>query len=639
VILDKETINAKRDALSAIATTLKSEFFGLDTIIDQVMSSIEAWYICPEIITRPVIVNLWGMTGVGKTALVRRLSSLLGFSDRFVEVVMDGGSQHGYWSSTLASILRDSKIEEAHPGILLLDEMQRFRTVDTMGGDIEVERYADTWTLLSDGKFSANSSAIAEVEMMFAEQLYDVEEPETTDELINGKDEEKKEKKISPWQARSLKKTLRLSESIATIMSWKKEDIQEALRAMDDRESWEYDYTKLVIFVSGNLDQAFVGATATGDSDTDADFYHNLTKNVSLSQIKKSLTAQFRPEQVARFGSNHVIYPSMSKASYQALIKSTCKRYTDEMENLSGKSFVVADSLLAAIYENSVFPTQGTRPVFSAIHMIFSSLLMAVTFWMIEEGHESVKLEMVGEWVKPGEWVKATTGSTYKMFKVDMRLSEQRAQITDNFRTMVAVHEAGHALVYAIKHNCAPFEVKVNVASFTGGYMANAVPSPYKIENRASIRAQLEVMLAGRCAEEIVFGKDGASNGAESDIAVATTTASHYVRKWGFDNYTARVESGKADRITWITKIAETDESIIGLLEHAYDEASHTLRSNTAYFVTIVKALLEKGVLTQAEFIELSKPFRTLGTEEMIKSHTDAWDVFQIRNELTLNSM
>lgn len=626
MILDKATINAKRDKLSAIANTLKGEFFGLDSIIDQVMNSIEAWYICPTIITRPVIVNLWGMTGVGKTALVRRLSSLLEFSDRFVEVVMDGGSQHGYWSSTLASILRDSKVEEGEPGILLLDEMQRFRTVDSMGGDIEVERYADTWTLLSDGKFSANSSAIAEVEMMFAEQLYNVDEPETADELINGKekddDEENKKKKISPWQARSLKKTLRLSESIAKIMTWQKEDILEALRAMDERESWEYDYTKLVIFVSGNLDQAFIGSTATGDSDTDADFYHNLTKNVSLSQIKKSLTAQFKPEQVARFGSNHVIYPSMSKASYQALIKSTCKRYTDDMEGLSGKSFVIADSLLDAIYDNSVFPTQGTRPVFSAIHMIFSSLLMEVTFWLIEEGHPSVKLEM------DGDSVKATSGSTHKQFKVDLRLSEQRAQITDKFRTMVAAHEAGHALVYALRHQCAPFEVKVNVASFTGGYMSTTVPSPYKIENRAATRAHLAVLLAGRCAEEMVFGADNASNGAESDIAAATNTASAYVRRWGFDDYIARVESAKADRISWITKISETDENIISLLENAYEVASHTLRSNTSYFITIVKALLSKGVLTQAEFIELSKPFCALGTEEVIADHCEAWESF-----------
>lgn len=624
MILDKATINEKRDTLSAIASTLKSEFFGLDTIIDQVMRSIEAWYICPQIITRPVIVNLWGMTGVGKTALVRRLSSLLGFSDRFVEVVMDGGSQHGYWSSTLSSILRDSKVEEGEPGILLLDEMQRFRTVDSMGGDVEVERYADTWTLLSDGKFSANSSAIAEIEMMFAEQLYDVEEPETVDELINGPDEEKKNKKISPWQARNLKKTLRLNESITKIMTWKKEDIQEALRSMDGRESWEYDFTKLVIFVSGNLDQAFIGATATGDSDTDADYYHGLTKSVSLSQIKKALTAQFKPEQVARFGSNHIIYPSMSKASYEALIAATCRRYTDEMEKLSGKKFHVTRELLQAIYDNSVFPTQGTRPVFSAIHMMFSSLLMDVAFWMIEKDLEEVTLDMLFDAV-----VIAKANGEEHTFGVDMRLTEQRAQITRDFRTMVAVHEAGHAVAYAVRKNAAPFEVKVNLASFQGGYMAAAVPSPYKIETKASIVNDIVVLLAGRAAEEMVFGRDNASNGAESDIVEATNRASAYVRKWGFGNVPGRVESGSADRISWITKISESDSELMSLLSNAYDTARQLLQQNRSYFVKVVSELIKSGVLKQDEYITLSKPFIALGTEEKVAEHVEKWEEFE----------
>ena len=627
MILDKETINAKRKALATVSETLKSEFFGLDDIIDQVMRSIEAWYICPQIITRPVIVNLWGMTGVGKTALVRRLSSLLGFADRFVEVVMDGGSQHGYWSSTLASILRDSKVEEGQPGILLLDEMQRFRTIDTLGQDVEVERYADTWTLLSDGKFSANSSAIAEVEMMFAEHLYDISDPDDDDYEEEGVpsnlEGEKKEKKISPWQARNLKKTLRLNESIAKIMTWKKEDILEALRSLDDRESWEYDYTKLVIFVSGNLDSAFVGATATGDSDTDADYYHNLTRQVTLSQIKKALTSQFKPEQVARFGSNHVIYPSMSKASYEALIKSTCLRYTDEMERLSGKKFSVTQNLLDAIYENSVFPTQGTRPVFSAIHMIFSSLLMDVAFWMIEENLPEVTLDLTGG------VVRATAGAVEQFFGVDLRLSEQRSNITRNFRTMVAVHEAGHAIVYALKKKCAPFEVKVNLASFQGGYMASATPSQYKIETKESVRQDLAVYLAGRCAEELVFGAEHASNGSESDIIAATNMASAYVRRWGFGDYPGRVESASADRVQWITRIADTDSNVIDLLADAHHEATKVLAENREYFTLVVKELLERGVIRQSEFIFLSKPYVALGREEEEQdAHAEEWQKF-----------
>jgi cell division protease FtsH len=254
--------------------------------------------------------------------------------------------------------------------------------------------------------------------------------------------------------------------------------------------------------------------------------------------------------------------------------------------------------------------------------MIFSSLLMEVTFWLIEEGYQSVKLEM------EGDHVKATSGTAVKSFKVDMRLSEQRAQITPNFRTMVAVHEAGHAVVYALLHKCAPFEVKVNVASFTGGYMATAVASPYKIETKAALRASLSVLFAGRCAEELVFGEDNASNGAESDFSAATNTASAYVRKWGFDRYTARIESGKAERISWVTRIEETDSRILGLLERAHNEARGLIEQNKAYFSVVVNALLEKGVLTQAEFIELSKPFIAIGTEEVIADHGEKWAEF-----------
>jgi cell division protease FtsH len=67
--------------LSEAVQTLKTEFVGLDTIIDEISESISSWYITPEIISRPVVISLWGMTGTGKSSVVRRLTQLLGLKN------------------------------------------------------------------------------------------------------------------------------------------------------------------------------------------------------------------------------------------------------------------------------------------------------------------------------------------------------------------------------------------------------------------------------------------------------------------------------------------------------------------------------------------------------------------------------
>lgn len=135
-------IALRSDTLARVREELRAELFGIDAIIDRVIDAVRAWYVLPEVIQRPVIVCLWGLTGTGKTQLVRLLAQKLGFYDRFVEVQMDGFSHgSGYWSSSISGMLGESGIEESAPGILLLDEFQRFRTINDKGDDLKVQRY------------------------------------------------------------------------------------------------------------------------------------------------------------------------------------------------------------------------------------------------------------------------------------------------------------------------------------------------------------------------------------------------------------------------------------------------------------------------------------------------------------------
>ncbi len=88
--------------LTALAADLKAELFGIDNVIDRVIESMRAWYVLPDLINRPVIICLWGLTGTGKTQLTRSIAQKLNFYDRFVEVQMDGFSNgSGYRASSI----------------------------------------------------------------------------------------------------------------------------------------------------------------------------------------------------------------------------------------------------------------------------------------------------------------------------------------------------------------------------------------------------------------------------------------------------------------------------------------------------------------------------------------------------------
>ena len=55
--IDKSNIDKRKQILLDAAKTLKSEFFGLDDTIDKIINSMQSWYIFPEIINRPVILQ------------------------------------------------------------------------------------------------------------------------------------------------------------------------------------------------------------------------------------------------------------------------------------------------------------------------------------------------------------------------------------------------------------------------------------------------------------------------------------------------------------------------------------------------------------------------------------------------------
>lgn len=583
----------RNQQLQAIAAQLKTELFGIDAIIDRVIDSVRAWYVLPELVSRPVIVCLWGLTGTGKTQLVRRLAQLLGFYDRFVEVQMDGFSNGASWrgAQSISGMLAQSGVREGEPGILALDEFQRFRTIDGKRNDVRVERYQDVWALLSDGRLPPALSLLGDIESSLAEAAFDAERADA--------DDAKRRFKLRSWEAQELQRNLKLDVPLMEIMAWTPEHIQARLHAFREggQRQWETDYSRLLVFVCGNLDEMYEDlATSVEDCDSDADTFHALTGKLSVIDVKQALNQRFKPEQVARLGNEHVVYPSLSRRAYEQLIEQGCARYARETEARCGLHFELAASVREQIYANAVFPAQGTRPLFSSLHAILGAGLAKAALWALERG--AAAGDTVGLTADGRSLVAHWRGQSHAI-AAPFEISRLRQRNNADFRALLAVHEAGHGLVHALLFGRAPTEIKIHVASFEGGY--NAYTSR-KVWSRQNLLDSICTTLAGRAAELLVFGPALNANGSESDLRKATETAARMLRHQGHGLRIGRVDVSVNDEDNLCTDVEATNAAVEALLQAEHARATQLLEVHRGALLALVDELMAQGQVTPARF-------------------------------------
>ncbi len=601
-------IKERQAVLREAGNELKKHFVGLDDVIDKILASIEAWYCMPEISTRPTIICLWGLTGNGKTDLVRRLATLLEMMDSFVEIQMTnkGSSQHA--ASTLQSLLAGSNLLPESPGILLLDEIQRFRSVDTEGADVSDYAFQDLWMLLSDGSFGTASDRKQQIMDMLVQTLYDQDSenayrkgrrPDDDDDYYE--DEKNMKFKQHIWTAKIMKSKLGLQQPIEEIMTWGTEEKLAVLsELLNDKSSYRPEvYSKLLIIVSGNLDEAYKMASQTDNVDIDADIFHKHSLNINLLRIKDSLKSRFKPEQIARFGNTHIIYPSLAKASYSKIIERRIETILKQVRDTSGVQIMPDQTVFDAVYRNGVFPTQGTRPVFSTISSLFESALPTFTMEALKSDQEVVNLSFRDpnmEGTVGGKEIKVKTEGDIDRIKSTKRIVDRL------YRT--SVHEAGHAVSYSLLFGYFPTQVVVNAAADeTSGFVGVHNVHP----NRSFLKYQIQCLMGGTMAEEIVFGHDLVGGGAVADIEMATASAAYYVRRYGMGKSVTKVVTPMhEDAETCDCDYEPSNEEIQDLLKMGRLTVKELLEKNLPLLQEVSEYLVEHEKI---EFEEYKKLF------------------------------
>ncbi len=173
---------------------------------------------------------------------------------------------------------------------------------------------------------------------------------------------------------------------------------------------------------------------------------------------------------------------------------------------------------------------------------------------------------------------------------------------------LTAYHEAGHAFVSQMYADVTdPIHKATIIPRGRALGMVQHLPIDDKVSMTiAEVRANLAVSLAGRAAEEIFFGADKITTGAESDIASATRLARYSITTAGLSpkigmvaiNQAAAFNS-RAPLENASEKTAEiVDAEIRAWLDAAYADASKLLRGNRETVRRLAEELLAHETLT-----------------------------------------
>ncbi len=181
---------------------------------------------------------------------------------------------------------------------------------------------------------------------------------------------------------------------------------------------------------------------------------------------------------------------------------------------------------------------------------------------------------------------------------------QQRRVVTEKEKRILAYHEAGHALMSHLVGEPQPVQ-KVTIISRGRalGYTFNTPQEDRYLHTKEELFDLLKVLLAGRAAEHVVFGR--ITNGAANDLERATEIARAMIFEFGMgDEVTSRTMRADNYALSEQTKRLRDDEQG-RLTDTAYEEAKRLIAKHRAALDRLAGELLDKETLNRPELEQL----------------------------------
>lgn len=636
-----QELQKKEAQLRQLRTHLKSQFFGIDAIIDQVVDALSGWYLMPDLQERPLVINLWGLTGVGKTALVQEILRFLDFEN--FSFFFNFGEDSP--SDDLFDTLDDfNDTHNGRPLALVLDEFQSAQTIDQKGEESKSDQML--WTLLDSGRAQLKPrfsslyrvyNAYRHLEELLQSHTIEVKNGKVVKGLPafeqmcasttishqrlfpgdNKTGSEEDQDWFIPMDVQRNIQTLRRQEFTSIIQVTKAlencnaaECMQFLQRVLDQGpQPRKINVSKALIFVLGNLDEAFRMAGQL-TSELSADEFREQSLKIGMGEVRAALQKRFRNEQIARLGNIHLIYPALGQSHFYQIIDQWIQSKLNHLQQRYGVSIEVGDSLRDFLYQEGVIPVQGTRPLFSTLHQHLGSKFSHVLLPLLTQFPNTTKIELFyHQKAIQARYLEQETVLHCK--SIDMFCIKPRKPIEENtdLRALISVHEAGHALASIYLNGLFPLKVQ-NFSSEPGSGGFTLIKYPYELSSRRLIWHKASVLLAGQQAEELLFGRDLISDGASKDLERATTLLSQAIRADGLGSFTGSYQPESiATPHSLYDRPGEAEEELAASLNQCRDQARRLLEREKPLLLHIAQALLDHSTLHARDLRELCQRY------------------------------
>ncbi|MBL8546195.1 MAG: ATP-dependent zinc metalloprotease FtsH [Hyphomonadaceae bacterium] len=198
--------------------------------------------------------------------------------------------------------------------------------------------------------------------------------------------------------------------------------------------------------------------------------------------------------------------------------------------------------------------------------------------------------------------------------KVMMGAERRSMAMSEKEKELTAWHEAGHAIVALNVPESDPVHKATIVPRGRALGMVMQLPEGDRYSmNFTQMTSRLAVMMGGRVAEELHFGKDKITSGASSDIQAATGLARNMVTRWGYSDQLGLVAYGdNQEEIFLGHSVARTnnisgttarliEDEVKRFVNEGYERAKQILTEKAEDHRRLSEALLEYETLSGEE--------------------------------------